>query len=270
MTTFFTSDLHLGHANALEHCQRPFTSVEEMNEMLIENWNRKVQMDDEIYIIGDFAYRSACPVTNYLTRLNGQKHLIIGNHELWFYNDLSMTRFFKSVDHMQVIRLGEKMITLCHYPMFEWNGSRRALNQQTSKSWLIHGHIHNRRNVDSYLHIRDRLPCALNAGVDINHYEPVSFEELIANNNAWYKREPAVTAEDSGTLNKELSKLRRGIQNRESRLADHAFLLHAPEQIVNRERDKLEEEIRRVSEIETKLGEIKASGSQKNETIDCL
>ena len=73
------------------------------------------------------------------------------------------------------------------YPLLEWNGSRRAKNQQTSISWLIHGHIHNSRdNVFEY--IKDNLPCALNCGVDINGFEPVTFEELLINNNKWYGR----------------------------------------------------------------------------------
>ncbi len=162
-----------------------------MNEALIAHWNGKVSQDDEVYIIGDFAYRSVCSVAAYLTQLNGYKHLIIGNHDLWLENDQGLVGFFESVEHMQVIRLDDKTITLCHYPMFEWTGSRRAMDQQTSKSWLIHGHIHNCRDTDSYHYIREQLPCALNAGVEINLYELVTFEELLSNNNAWYGRNRA-------------------------------------------------------------------------------
>lgn len=74
------------------------------------------------------------------------------------------------------------------YSMLEWNGSRRAVDQATSISWLIHGHIHNSKEGATYEYIRDNLPCALNAGVDINDYEPVTFEELLKNNNIWYGR----------------------------------------------------------------------------------
>ena len=251
---YFTSDLHLGHENILAHCQRPFTNVEEMNEALIENWNRKVQPDDEIYLIGDFAYRSACPAVEYLRRLNGQKHLIIGNHELWIQNDPALSRFFVTVDHMRVIRLDNAMITLCHYPMFEWNGSRRALDQRTSLSWLIHGHIHNRRDIDSFRYIQENLPCALNAGVDINHYEPVSFEELLANNNAWYGRKAEQSASERRALEQELAKTRRLIQKKDSLLSNAAFLSHASEKVISAEREKREEAIRLAGEIEAELG----------------
>lgn len=195
MAVLFTSDLHLGHANIiltcgrnLESCGKNFAAVEEMNDFLIRKWNEKVKEDDIVYILGDFSYRSSISVKTYLKQLKGQKHLIVGNHDFqWQKNITNINDYFESVSDMKVIRLDEKLITLCHYPLLEWNGSRRAKNQQTSISWLIHGHIHNSRdNVFEY--IRDNLPCALNCGVDINGFEPVTFEELLINNNKWYGR----------------------------------------------------------------------------------
>lgn len=195
MSVLFTSDLHLGHANIiltcgrnLEGCGENLATVDEMNDFLIRKWNEKVKEDDIVYILGDLSYRSSISVKTYLKQLKGRKHLIVGNHDFqWQKNIANINDYFESVSDMKVIRLGEKLITLCHYPLLEWNGSRRAKNQQTSISWLIHGHIHNSRdNVFEY--IRDNLPCALNCGVDINGFEPVAFEELLANNNKWYGR----------------------------------------------------------------------------------
>lgn len=195
MSVLFTSDLHLGHANIiltcgrnLESCGENFAAVEEMNDFLIRKWNEKVKEDDIVYILGDLSYRSSISVKTYLKQLKGRKHLIVGNHDFkWQKNIANINDYFESVSDMKVIRLDEKLITLCHYPLLEWNGSRRAKNQQTSISWLIHGHIHNSRdNVFEY--IRDNLPCALNCGVDINGFEPVTFEELLTNNNKWYGR----------------------------------------------------------------------------------
>lgn len=195
MSVLFTSDLHLGHANIiltcgrnLEGCGENLATVDEMNDFLIRKWNEKVKEDDIVYILGDLSYRSSISVKTYLKQLKGRKHLIVGNHDFqWQKNIANINDYFESVSDMKVIRLGEKLITLCHYPLLEWNGSRRAKNQQTSISWLIHGHIHNSRdNVFEY--IRDNLPCALNCGVDINGFEPVTFEELLTNNNKWYGR----------------------------------------------------------------------------------
>lgn len=195
MAILFTSDLHLGHANIISTCGRNYAScgedfdtVEEMNEFLIRKWNEKVKEDDEIYILGDLSYRSNISAKSYLKRLRGRKHLILGNHDFkWQKNISNMNYYFESVSNMEIIRLEEKLITLCHYPLLEWNGSGRANDQKKSSSWLIHGHIHNNKG-KVYEYIRDNLPCALNCGVDINGYEPVTFEELLGNNNKWYGR----------------------------------------------------------------------------------
>ena len=54
---YFTSDLHLGHENVIKLCNRPFDSIEEMDEALIHNWNRKVTNRDTVYVLGDLIYK---------------------------------------------------------------------------------------------------------------------------------------------------------------------------------------------------------------------
>ena len=78
---FFTADLHFGHANIIRHCNRPFASVDEMDAVLIHNWNAAVGLKDEVYILGDFTMRSAVEAHKYLVRLNGRKYFICGNHD---------------------------------------------------------------------------------------------------------------------------------------------------------------------------------------------
>jgi calcineurin-like phosphoesterase family protein len=73
---FFTADTHFGHANIIKYCQRPFSSVEEMNETLIANWNRVVAAEDTVYHLGDVALGDAKPV---LDRLKGKIVLIVGS-----------------------------------------------------------------------------------------------------------------------------------------------------------------------------------------------
>lgn len=191
----FTSDLHLGHKNIIQYCHRnatncgvDFETIEEMDNFLIRKWNMKVNDDDEVYILGDFSFRSSVNVESYLQQMQGKKHLILGNHDSWQKNMKDMSEYFESVSNMEVIKLGKKIITLCHYPLLQWYGSRKAFDQGTSISWLIHGHLHNNREGVTYEFIRDNLTCALNASVDINNYEPVTFEELLENNNKWYGR----------------------------------------------------------------------------------
>lgn len=197
MAVLFTSDLHLGHEKVITMCRRnvencgvDFASVSEMNTFLIDKWNQKVQENDEIYILGDLSYRSKESVKTYLKQLKGRKHLIVGNHDFkWLKNVSNVYEYFATVSNLEILKLDNKLITLCHYPLLEWNGSRRATDQESSLSWLIHGHIHNNRD-HVFEYIRENLPCALNCGVDINGFEPVTFEELLLNNNRWYGRIP--------------------------------------------------------------------------------
>ena len=82
--TWFTSDLHIGHQNILSYCpwNRPFDAIEEMNESLVEMWNKDVKEGDLVYFLGDFAMKFTF-VEEFLPRLNGDKVLVSGNHDKW-------------------------------------------------------------------------------------------------------------------------------------------------------------------------------------------
>jgi calcineurin-like phosphoesterase family protein len=84
MTTFFTSDTHFGHARILELSDRPFRDVQHMNEMLIKNWNDVVAPTDHVYHLGDVALGSFEDSMKCVARLNGIKHLVMGNHDRLF------------------------------------------------------------------------------------------------------------------------------------------------------------------------------------------
>lgn len=184
MTTFFTSDLHLGHKNILS-IRSQFNDVDEHDNFLIEQWNKKVEKNDEVYILGDLSFRSENPISYYLSRMNGKKHLIVGNHDGYWIRQNDLSEWFESVDYLKIMKYEKKQITLCHYPMLEWPGSRYT---NSSTSFLIHGHIHGETASTVFEYIKKYQPHALNAGVDINHFEPVTFEELKENNEKWYNR----------------------------------------------------------------------------------
>jgi len=83
MATWFTSDTHYGHTNIVERfaVPRPFASIEEHDEVLVRNWNETVAPDDEIFHLGDFAYKCHPKrMAEIFARLNGRKHLVVGNH----------------------------------------------------------------------------------------------------------------------------------------------------------------------------------------------
>ena len=79
---YFWADPHFGHANIMKYCSRPFQSVEEMNEVLVARWNARVKPGDNIYVLGDFMWaRRRDDIEMMLSRLNGNKFLVIGNHD---------------------------------------------------------------------------------------------------------------------------------------------------------------------------------------------
>lgn len=83
--------------------------------------------DDEVYILGDLIFRSKIHAGSYLDQMERRKHLIIGNHDSkWQKNVHGMSQYFESVSNMEVITIGDKLTTLCHYPMLEWNGMEVA------------------------------------------------------------------------------------------------------------------------------------------------
>ncbi len=171
---YFTSDLHLGHANIINHCKRPFSSVDEMDERLISMWNARVQPNDTVYVLGDLIFRSAAAPESYLSRLRGKKHLILGNHDSAWTKKADMPLHFLSVERFTEISDGRHKITLCHYPLMSWN-------QMAKGSYMIHGHVHNNCEA-TYFSLMKTMPNLLNAGVEINEYRPVTFDELVKNN----------------------------------------------------------------------------------------
>lgn len=178
---YFIADLHFGHSNIISLCSRPYNSVEEMDEAFINAWNSKVKKKaDTVYIVGDFAWEKA-DALKYVKRLNGRKVLIIGNHDKKWLAKGDYSEYFERVTPYLEITSGNVDITLCHYPMLEWKSSRKLGSKKLG--YLIHGHIHNRYS-EEYKGLFV-TPHALNAGVDVNGFVPVTFAELIKNNEKY-------------------------------------------------------------------------------------
>lgn len=174
-TIFFTADQHFGHRNILRLCSRPFSSVEEMDEKMIARWNAKVTERNTVYILGDLLLRNEKPPEDYLKRLRGRKHLLVGNHDKAWLKRCDVSRWFESVNEMLFTSDGQHRLELCHYPVLG------------TGHFMIHGHIHNNTNAAYWLLLKSDASM-LNAGVDINDFAPVSFEELVTN-NAQYKKQ---------------------------------------------------------------------------------
>ena len=166
--TYFISDLHFGHYNIIRYCNRPFSCVEEMDEQIIERWNKKVKPEDTVYILGDLALSKS--KLQLVERLNGEKHLIIGNHDYHNLAEIKEMNCFDSISYMKVINLEEKTITLCHFPVYSFIGD-----------YMVYGHVHNNEKDESWIKIRKHSNM-LNACIEINGYMPATFEELKENN----------------------------------------------------------------------------------------
>lgn len=157
---WFTADTHFGHANIIKYSNRPFSSVQEMDEMLVERWNARVKPNDTVWHLGDFAFHKSYDELNVLfKRLNGSKYLIVGNHD---YDDTKRL-FWESIRSMEEIRFGKQTVVLCHYGMRVWNKSH-------------HGSIH------LYGHSHGTLPGnnqSLDVGVDCWDYQPINYDEIL-------------------------------------------------------------------------------------------
>ena len=181
---YFIADTHFGHQATISF-GRPFESVDIMDRTVIDNWNAVVKDEDTVYILGDFVYKSNKPVSYYASQLPGTKILLPGNHDSWWMEKQpEALRFFAEVSPYIEVTKGGPAFNICHYAMLDWNGWRRG-------RFMIHGHTHG----TDYLHKHDKLytvladmPNALNACVDINGYAPVTLEQLIRNNNKFYRR----------------------------------------------------------------------------------
>ena len=155
MSIFFTADTHFGHANVIRFCNRPFSSVAEMDEALIRNWNEIVRPKDVVYHLGDFAWNPK-DARRIFDRLNGRKHAIFGNHDHKETRKLPWV----SASYADRIKIDGHSIFLCHYP---------ALGVREDA--MLHGHEHGSG--------RDqKRPRMWDMGVDCWSMKPVPWEDI--------------------------------------------------------------------------------------------
>ena len=165
---YYTSDLHLGHKNIIEYENRPWKDVESMTYGIMFRWNQVVRPNDNIYILGDFAFQNSymtCDMINkILSQLDGKKHLIIGNHDTWINKQTFNPRCFEEMVHYKEIQEDGKFIILSHYPIESWNGKEHG-------SIHLHGHTHkqdSRPDMNRY-----------NVGCMLYDYRPVTLKQLL-------------------------------------------------------------------------------------------
>jgi calcineurin-like phosphoesterase family protein len=173
MAVFFTADTHFGHAAARALYRRPFASVAEMDEAMVARWNETVGPEDEVWHLGDFAVcrGAAEAAATLLARLNGRKHLIIGNNDP---PAVSALPGWASAAHYAEVEVDGAHAVLCHYAFRTWRNAGRG--------WAnLHGHSHGR--------LRPPLPRQADVGVDAQDFRPVTLAQAIGARRR--RREPA-------------------------------------------------------------------------------
>lgn len=157
---WFSSDFHLGHKNIINYSNRPFAGIQEMDDTIIRNMNAKVQPDDDLYFLGDFCFADLDKGQKYLDRLNGNKYLILGNHD----KVGRRLKGWKEIRDYKEIRVNGQHIVLMHYAMRVWNKSHHG-------TWQLYGHSHGSLPDD---------PNALSfdVGVDCHNFQPLSFYDV--------------------------------------------------------------------------------------------
>lgn len=182
---WFTADLHLGHANILKYCARPFLSESEAaraaenprgrwkvsaesvrrhDDALLDAINEQVGERDVLWILGDFSLAPLEEARIYRDRIRCREvNFVRGNHDLPSYDTL----FSRVLDQGMVKHLGKK-IWLNHYPMRTWDKAFHG-------AWHLYGHVHGRLKDED--EANPRL-LAMDVGVDACAYCPVSFSEI--------------------------------------------------------------------------------------------
>lgn len=165
MKRFVIADLHLGHENIIKYCNRPFKDINQMNETIIKNWNDKVSNEDLVYILGDFSVKYDQEKTqNILSRLNGRKVLVMGNHDtrkpLWYLE----AGFDQAIRKPIMVDPG---VILMHEP-FERPEDYVEFNYK-----YIFGHIHDKK------HEMEKYGNCKCVSVERTNYEPVDLDKLL-------------------------------------------------------------------------------------------
>ena len=168
---YLTSDLHFNHANILKYEpeSRPFSSIEEMNEVIIQNWNEVVKISDTVYVLGDMSMGLVENAIPLIKRLNGKIILIRGNHDtpkrLAAYAELGI-----EIHDIFYLPYRGKFFIMCHFPIASKEFMDMVRNDN-SEVVNLYGHLHHnapKGYVDGTYHV----------GLDTNNLKPISIDKI--------------------------------------------------------------------------------------------
>ncbi|MBR1659205.1 MAG: metallophosphoesterase [Oscillospiraceae bacterium] len=183
----YIADTHFDHDSILAYDNRPFDSVQAMNEALIERWNRVVGPEDLTWILGDFCAGDTARWAEVLDRLNGKKALILGNHDSRGTAEALRERFEDVAEYREIDDEGRHVV-LCHYPI-------PAFHDHYFGWFHLYGHVHSSYewNIMEYskrllrnLYVRADVCRMASVGAMLPYmdYTPRSLDELLASPTA--------------------------------------------------------------------------------------
>ena len=194
---YYISDCHFFHRNMVKKMdQRPFSTLEEMHEHMIRQWNKRVRKNDEVVILGDFSYGTGEETNALLQELPGKLYLIIGNHDRRFLEDKAFNpkRFVWIRDYTE-LNDNHRTVVLSHYPIICYNGQYRRDPEGNPKRYMLYGHVHNTKDeelVNRFIqemrqeyHLRrdgekETIPCnMINCFCMFSDYTPLTLDEWI-------------------------------------------------------------------------------------------
>lgn len=188
---FFTSDLHIGHENAIKFDNRPFKDLDDMHRGIIRNFNNTVPVDGLTYFLGDVATHGSELTKSIIQQLNGTKVLILGNHDKGAQACYNMG--FDVVLNNAMFTLQKEQVTMSHCPLRGlyredtkdmkgakegelWHGEHRHPDFSIPNygQFHLHGHIHSPNGGKS----EKILGRQFDVGLPANKYRPVHINEI--------------------------------------------------------------------------------------------
>jgi calcineurin-like phosphoesterase family protein len=171
MTTFFTSDSHFDHKNIIRLANRPFSTVDEMNNTMVEKWNSVVTDEDTVHHLGDFTLGDIRHFKKWVNILNGNIRILPGSHDHLWLKDFKESERVKvipplvSLEFPEIMKDGyPQVVVLCHYSMQVWDRSHYG-------AWHLFGHSHGSLK---------GIGRSFDVGVDCTDFAPLSLLEVSA------------------------------------------------------------------------------------------
>ena len=166
MKTHFTSDTHFNHKNIIEYSNRPYTDINHMTEMLVQNWNSVVDKGDTVIHVGDFAMGDKEQIPGIRKRLNGRIVLVLGNHDYDRRGQILKPIQAGGFDEMYpelTIEVDGIMVYVRHEPKLDFRSTAEV-------PYHICGHVHDAWNRKGHI---------INAGMDVRGYKPITLNDMI-------------------------------------------------------------------------------------------